>query len=76
MRARVARCALVVGCLLILVDVVRLNMTGLALLGVVALAVWLWGIGGLRREFWVTDIDEEHPDALGSLDLLEREGAR
>lgn len=31
-------------------------------------------LGG--RDGWVEEIDPNHPDALGSLDLLERDGPR
>ena len=60
------------GCVFVTVDVVRLNITGLALAGAVMLVLWLWGIGGFRRDFWVEDIGPDHPDALGSLDIRER----
>lgn len=41
-----------------------------ALVLVIALAATC---GAFRASTWVMDIPEDHPDALGSLDLLERE---
>lgn len=40
------------GVLFVTVDVVRLNITGLFLLGVVFLVLWLYLLGGFTREFW------------------------
>ncbi|NLP82608.1 hypothetical protein HF576_01980 [Microbacterium sp. CFH 90308] len=76
MRALLAWIAFVAGVLFIVVDVVRLSITGLFLLGVVLLVVWAWGIDAFRASFWIAPIDGSHPDALGSLDLLERHGVR
>lgn len=56
------------GVLLIMVDIARLNITGLALLGLVFLAVWLWGIGVFRGDFWIAD----GPTDVSRLDRLDR----
>lgn len=72
MRALIAWCLFVAGVLFLTVDVVRLQITGLAVLGVVLLLIWLWLIDAFRRDSWVQTITEDHPDALGSLDELER----
>ena len=45
----------IAGLILFAFDVARLNMTGIALAGVVlmAIAYWLWG--AFTRGFWITD---------------------
>lgn len=48
-------CGFAAGVVFVVVDIVRLNITGLFLAGVVCLAFWLWAIGALRRGFWVSD---------------------
>ena len=73
MRALIAWCAFAAGALFVIVDIVRLQIAGLAVLGVVLLIVWLWGIGAFTREFWIQTITEDHPNALGLLDQLERD---
>jgi hypothetical protein len=60
------------GVVFVTVDIVRLEITGLFLLGVVFLVLWFWLLDGFTREFWVADIAGTHPDALGSLDLAEQ----
>jgi hypothetical protein len=78
MPAFVAWLFFVPGVVFIVVDIVAppFEPTGLFLLGGAFLALWLWLIGGFTREFWLAEISENHPDALGSLDLMEREGQR
>ena len=63
---------LALGLIAFAADVARLNMTGLALAGVVVMTLAVWILGGFRREAWIADITDTHPDALGSLDLAER----
>lgn len=41
------------GVLFVTVDIVRLDITGLFLLGSVFLALWFWLIGGFTRDFWI-----------------------
>lgn len=53
-RVMCAWVAFTIGVLFVTVDIVRLNITGLFLAGVIALAVWFFLIGGHRPEFWVT----------------------
>lgn len=74
MRAVVAWCCLAVGSVLVLTSIVQMTITGWFLVGVMLLVVWAWGLRVFRRDFWVQEIDSTHPDALGSLDLREREG--
>ncbi|MFI8593750.1 hypothetical protein ACIGCK_04880 [Microbacterium sp. NPDC078428] len=51
------------------------NGADLAAVTCAGLFVWAaWPI--MHREFWWENIDDHHPDALGSLDLLERNGRR
>lgn len=52
------------GVLLILVDIVRLKITGVALLGLIFLVVWLWGIRVFTAAFWIAD----GPTDLSNLD--------
>lgn len=72
LRAHIGWMLLLAGVIYIGHDIVRLNMTGLALLGVVHLILALWLLGVFRRDFWIATITEDHPDALGSLDIAER----
>lgn len=51
-RLTLAWIAFAIGTLFMLIDIIRLNMTGLGVLGTVLLVFWVWGIGGFRREFW------------------------
>lgn len=60
------------GGFLFLSDLFRLQITGLAAAAVALFLAALWLFGVFRPEFWVGDITEDHPDALGSLDLSER----
>ncbi|GAA1914986.1 hypothetical protein GCM10009775_04280 [Microbacterium aoyamense] len=55
-RVVVAWLCFVAGVLYIAADIVipPLEPTGLFLTGLVALGVWLWGIGAFRSEFWIT----------------------
>lgn len=71
-RAILSWAAFMAGILLILIGIVTLNITGVTVLGVALLFLWLWGLGGFRASFWVEDISENHPDALGSRDIAER----
>jgi hypothetical protein len=43
------------------------------LASVLLLVAVAWSFGLLRRSAWVADIPAGHPDALGSLDLAERQ---
>jgi hypothetical protein len=52
MRALLAWIAFTAGALFVVIDIVRLSITGLAVLGVVLLVFWLWGIGGFTASFW------------------------
>lgn len=74
MRVLLAWLAFAAGVVFLVVDIVRLQISGLAVLGVLLLAFWLLLIGAFRRDFWVAEIPSTHPDALGSLDVREREG--
>lgn len=71
----VAWCCFAAGVALVIVDIVRppFEPTGVFLLGLIALWLWLLLIGGFHREFWVRDdrYDEPWP-----LDALEQEGHR
>lgn len=51
-RGLIAWALMLTGCIEILADIVRLNITGLALLGVVDIAVALWLLDVFTREFW------------------------
>lgn len=53
-RVMCAWVAFTIGVLFVTVDIVRLNITGLFLTGVIALAVWFFLIGGNRPGFWIT----------------------
>jgi len=70
MRALIAWIAFVAGVLFVATDIIRLEITGLFILGAVLLAVWLWLIGGFRKEFW--DGPDPDPNALTRLDELDR----
>lgn len=59
-RALLAWMAFAAGALYLVVDIMRLQITGLAVLGVVLLVVWLWGIGGFTAGFW-----SRTPDSAG-----------
>lgn len=52
LRTLLAWMAFAAGVLFVVVDIVRLDITGLFLLGVVLLTFWVWGIGGFTAEFW------------------------
>ncbi len=62
------------GALFIVIDIARLQMSGVAVLGVMFLALWLWLIGGLTRSFWIRYGDDDDPNGDGSLDRLEGDG--
>lgn len=62
-----------IGLALFLFDVARLNMTGVAILGVVLMVAAALAAGALTRGFWFAD--DPDPDALSSLDVLERRDA-
>lgn len=64
------------GLLIILASFPRLTVDGVTVLGVLLGLLGLWILGAFRWDTWMEDIPEDHPDALGSLDLLEREGHR
>lgn len=59
------------GAVFVTADIVRLNITGLFLFGVLLLVIWLWLIGGLERSFWIADIDDTHPAAISRLDVID-----
>jgi len=69
-RDLVAWLAFTAGTLFVVADIIRLTITGLFILGAVLLAVWLWLIGGFRKEFW--DGPDPDPNALTRLDELDR----
>ena len=46
---------LVAGLLLIGFDVARLTMTGVAVLGVLFIAIVMWAAGVFTRAFWIED---------------------
>jgi hypothetical protein len=52
MRALTAWAAFTAGVILVTTDIIRLNITGLFLLGVTLLILWFWGIGGFTPAFW------------------------
>lgn len=62
------------GVICVLVDIVRLDITGVFLVGVILLGLWLRSIDAFTRSFWIADDPDQ--DALGSLDELQRYGAR
>jgi hypothetical protein len=63
-------CGFAAGVVFVTVDIVRLNITGLFLGGVISLAFWVWAVGGFRRGFWVSD-----DPRLGAVDHdLEEQG--
>lgn len=63
--------------LFITVDIIRLNISGIFLLGVVFLALWAWLLGVFTRDFWVGDIEPEtHPGTLSRFDRLDGVGNR
>lgn len=64
------------GLLIVLASFPRLTVDGFTVIGVLIGIVGLWILGAFTREAWVEDIPADHPDALGSLDLLERKGHR
>lgn len=64
------------GLLIVLASFPRLTVDGVTILGVLIATIGLWILGAFSLEGWIGDIPEDHPDALGSLDLLEREGHR
>ena len=53
-------------------DIARLQITGISAAALLLLVAAVWLFGAFRPEFWFGDISEDHPDALGSLDLAER----
>lgn len=71
-RAIFSWAAFAAGIVLVLAGIVTLHINGATLLGVLLLVLWLWGLGGLRLDFWVQTIPDTHPDALGSRDIAER----
>lgn len=79
-RGLIAFVLLALGWISLLADCLDLNPQGLAVAGVVLIILALWLLNVFTREFWnlkprqpwVADITEDHPDALGSLDLAER----
>lgn len=71
-RVLIAWMSFAAGSIFITADIIRLRITGLALLGAVLLIIWVWLLDGFRRESWIQTITEDHPDALGSLDIAER----
>lgn len=50
------------GGFLLLSDVVRLQITGLALAAVALFIVSLWMLGVFRADFWGSPITQDHPD--------------
>ena len=62
------------GLVFLTASIIRLQIDGLTVLGVVFLTAGLAIAGVFTREFWVDEIGGDHPDALGSLDHLERDG--
>ena len=73
MPAIIAWIFFVPGLLFIVVDITDWNLSGLAVLGVVFLALWFWLIGGFTRAFWLQDDVSDEPTGL---DVLEQEGHR
>ena len=64
------------GVLLIVADLIDANPSGLGLLGIVYLILWLWLIGAFRADFWIADTTENHPETLSRLDRLDGVGNR
>ena len=62
----------VAGLLLVGFDVARLNMTGVAVLGVVFITITMWSAGVFTRGFWIAD-ESLH---LGDVDVDIDRGAR
>lgn len=54
-------------------DCIDLNVQGAAFLSVCFIVIGLYFLGVFRRSFWIQDIDDDNPDALGTLDLAERD---
>lgn len=82
-RGLIAFALLAIGWIAFLADLLDLNPQGLAVLGAVLIGLALWILRVFTREFWnrqprrprepwVANITEDHPDALGSLDLADR----
>ena len=47
----------------------------LVIFAVVMFAIAGWAWGAATHGPWIGEIDDEHPDSLGSLDMLQRYGA-
>lgn len=54
-RALVAWTAFLICVLSMVITIVTLRVDGVTVIGAVAFAVWVWGIGAHRRDWWSTD---------------------
>lgn len=58
--------------LCVVLTLARLTVDGVTVLALVFLLVFTWSMGAFYREFWVKDIDDNHPEGITALDQLDR----